>query len=55
MREYILRILQASSHECINDVTEEGDHIIVTVDTGEDYRIVRLDVTDLGPDDLEHD
>jgi len=53
--EAILNILKNSLSNVINDVTEEGDHIIVTIDTGDSYRSVRVDVTDLGPDYLEHE
>ena len=57
--ESILQILKESICPLINDVTEEGDgderHIIVTVDLGDGYRLVRLDALDLGPDYLDHD
>ena len=43
----------------VNDVTREGggddEHLIVTVDTGNDYRVLRVDVTYLGLDELEHE
>jgi hypothetical protein len=55
MHEVILSILRNSLNMQINDVTDEGDHIIVTIDTGDEYRTVRVDVTDLGPDYLEHE
>lgn len=55
----ICEILKSSLSKLVNDVTEEGEgddrHIIVTVDTGDGYRSVRVDVTDLGPDYLEHE
>lgn len=57
--ESILEILRNSLNKTINDVTVEGErdgqHIIVTLDTGKGYRSVRVDVSDLGPDYLEHD
>jgi hypothetical protein len=57
--ETILQILKNSLSMLINDVTEEGEegdrHIIVTLDLEEDdsYKLVRVDVTDLGPDTLK--
>lgn len=57
------------SETCVNDVEMEGEHlvdsddnvvetmeshIILTLDTPEGYRVIRLDVTDLGEDHLEH-
>lgn len=61
VHEAILTILKSSLSMLINDVTEEGEegdrHLIVTLDLeGDDsYRVVRVDVTDLGEDYLEHD
>jgi len=52
----VLRIIQSCQDPLINDVTEEGDgSLILTVDHGNSYELVRLDVSSLGEDPLEHD
>jgi len=58
-----IEAVKMAFNECrsplVNDVTCEHDgmreHVIVTLDLGTEYRIIRLDVTDLGVDPLDHD
>ncbi len=54
-RKAILHILKNAVSEMINDVTEEDDHIIVTLDTADGYQSVIVEVSDLGFDYLEHE
>ena len=55
MLDTVFRILNNCVDPAINDATIEGDAIILTIDDGDEYRAVRIDVTDLGDDGLEHD
>jgi hypothetical protein len=63
MMDLVYRLMSEASYPVIakssvNDVGKEGEgddtHIILTLDTPQGYRVVRLDVTDLGEDYLEH-
>lgn len=63
MQELVYRLMCEAhfpviAKSSVNDVVMEGEgedtHIVVTLDTPDGYRAVRIDVSDLGPDYLEH-
>jgi len=57
--EQLRCILDDSLDPVINDVTQEGAgddaHLIVTLDNDTSYQLVRVDVTYLGVDELDHE
>lgn len=58
-----IEAVKMAFNECrsplVNDVTQEYDgmreHLVITLDLGTEYRNIRIDVTDLGVDPLDHD